>query len=1012
MAKISLRAYHREIETLIDQGHHDEALAHCGYILKSYPKCLDTYRLMGKAYLDAHRYTEAEDIFKRLLLAVPDDFIGNLGISIIYDEQKSLNNAIWHMERAFEVQPSNTAVQGELRRLYGRRDGLEPPQIRLTRGALAQMYARGSQTQQAIAEIRSILAEEPDRLDMQILLARVAFRGGQKVEASDTCTALLKKYPYCLDANRIMVEVLADTSRSDSTQIYRHRVDALDPYSQFVPGSLFAVADVPDNAVTLEKLDLDEMEESSPAAAEFGSLAQTALALSFGTEAESSPSTQVMPGGEPAEPVAAPAEEIPDWLKAAGWGAATAEVVRRSEMQAHEENVAAEPAEGVTDELAAAEMPDWLKSMAPPEAAGPAEQPEALESAEADMDWLAGLGAPPAREAEPESEITHVGAGLTAAAVAAAAAMAHKDEAEKEPEGPAQAESQPELVGEDTPDWLKDTAVAASVPSPTSEAMPAPPSEALPDWMAEMGAEPSSPPVALGAVAAGMAMAAAHDDEPAEPAQPAGDETSQDLTTWLAGLDEQDQVDAAGQPAAASPAEMSEDDAFAWLESLAEKQGANPDELLTKPEDRPETPPEGLMQPEAAPAAPEEPASSELPPEELPAPAAETAAAQMSEDDAFAWLESLAAKQGANPDELLTKPEERSETTPDWLTQPEPEKPGMMDTVVAAATAAAVGAALSKEDDEKVEEAAAATAMADETAQPAGQAGPVESAALDSETEAVSVMGEETTQLAGQAEPMESAAVEGQPEAAGEDLSWLEGIDQEESAEEPEVEAPPLSEWVPAEPVAPEPELETAEGAEEAAPAPQMSEQQAPAVLEPAGDDEVQPAAEPEEMPDWLRASLEQTPEPPQGEEMPEWMITAAVLKAATPDEPETSELASEPEPVALSVPEPAAAEPMAAEPGPGIEVARYTPPGNDQAIFEQAQVDLQRGDLDQATAGYTKLIKRGRLLDEIISDLREATYRHPVDVIIWMTLGDAYKRASRLQEALDAYTKGEELLR
>ena len=60
----------------------------------------------------------------------------------------------------------------------------------------------------------------------------------------------------------------------------------------------------------------------------------------------------------------------------------------------------------------------------------------------------------------------------------------------------------------------------------------------------------------------------------------------------------------------------------------------------------------------------------------------------------------------------------------------------------------------------------------------------------------------------------------------------------------------------------------------------------------------------------------------------------------------------------------------------------------------------------------YTKLIKKGRLLDEVIHDLREAIYRYPVDVIIWQTLGDAYMRANRLQDALDAYTKAEELLR
>jgi hypothetical protein len=32
-------------------------------------------------------------------------------MSILFDEQKNINNAIWHMERAFEVQPSNTATR-------------------------------------------------------------------------------------------------------------------------------------------------------------------------------------------------------------------------------------------------------------------------------------------------------------------------------------------------------------------------------------------------------------------------------------------------------------------------------------------------------------------------------------------------------------------------------------------------------------------------------------------------------------------------------------------------------------------------------------------------------------------------------------------------------------------------------------------------------------------------------------------------------------------------------------
>jgi cytochrome c-type biogenesis protein CcmH/NrfG len=38
--------------------------------------------------------------------------------------------------------------------------------------------------------------------------------------------------------------------------------------------------------------------------------------------------------------------------------------------------------------------------------------------------------------------------------------------------------------------------------------------------------------------------------------------------------------------------------------------------------------------------------------------------------------------------------------------------------------------------------------------------------------------------------------------------------------------------------------------------------------------------------------------------------------------------------------------------------------------------------------------------------------YRYPVEVSLWQLLGDAYMRANRLQDALDAYTKAEELLR
>jgi len=194
MAKVSLRAYNREIETMIDSGHLDEAIAHCKHILKTFPKHLDTYRLLGKSYLEYKHYPDAVDVFSRVLVVSPSDFVSHVGMSIIRDEENKLDDAIWHMERAFETQPSNAAIQSEMQRLYGRRDGVQLPRIRMTRGALAHMYVQGELYPQAISEIKSVLKEDPGRNDMQVLLARAYYRSGQKM------TPLKLPRRYCVQA--------------------------------------------------------------------------------------------------------------------------------------------------------------------------------------------------------------------------------------------------------------------------------------------------------------------------------------------------------------------------------------------------------------------------------------------------------------------------------------------------------------------------------------------------------------------------------------------------------------------------------------------------------------------------------------------------------------------------------------------------------------------------------------------------------------------------------------------
>jgi len=255
MGKVSLRSYNQEIDALIDNNQLEPAINHCKFILKQYPKHIETYRLLGKAYLESKRYTEASDVFQRVLSVIPDDFVAQIGISIIREDEGNFDSSIWHMERAYEIQPSNSAVQDELRRLFGRRDGIEPPKIRLTRGALVRMYARGDLYPQAIAETRAALAEDPERIDLDIILAHLYDISGQKTEAAEVSSRVITKLPYCLEANRILANAFLGSSRPDDAEIYKQRLYALDPYAAYLTPNNNTSEKVPDNSVELDHLD-------------------------------------------------------------------------------------------------------------------------------------------------------------------------------------------------------------------------------------------------------------------------------------------------------------------------------------------------------------------------------------------------------------------------------------------------------------------------------------------------------------------------------------------------------------------------------------------------------------------------------------------------------------------------------------------------------------------------------------------------------------------------------------
>jgi tetratricopeptide (TPR) repeat protein len=262
--EVNLREYCDEIKGLIERGSYDKAIAICQHILRHYPKYVEAYRLLGEACLEKGDYLEAEDSFQRVLSADPEDFTARVGLSIICDERGSLEEAIWQMERAFDLFPGNAEVRSELRHLYKKYDGVERPKIGLTPGALGRFYAKGELLQEAIEEFRKLLEKKPELIDVQLALAESLWRSGQRLEAAEVCSGILEKLPNCLKANLILGEIQINRGYREEGEAHLMVAQALDPENEIAQELFGPSSPLPLRTVKIPRLEFEEEEEIEP----------------------------------------------------------------------------------------------------------------------------------------------------------------------------------------------------------------------------------------------------------------------------------------------------------------------------------------------------------------------------------------------------------------------------------------------------------------------------------------------------------------------------------------------------------------------------------------------------------------------------------------------------------------------------------------------------------------------------------------------------------------------------
>lgn len=231
MTDISLREYIVRLENRLAVNAADEVIQHCRHILTSYPKNIAVYRLLGRALLMNGRWDEAGAVFRRVLSVIPDDLDAHIGLSEIYDHQRKPDEAIWHAERAFEVNPNDGDLVERIRSLYRRFRSIDAHRVQLTLGAAARLEMRSGKLDHAIETLRNALDRMPDRVDLRLLLAQALWAIGDRVGAAENALDVVQILPDCLEANRILTQLWLDEDRPSDAQRYLNRLEALDPYS-------------------------------------------------------------------------------------------------------------------------------------------------------------------------------------------------------------------------------------------------------------------------------------------------------------------------------------------------------------------------------------------------------------------------------------------------------------------------------------------------------------------------------------------------------------------------------------------------------------------------------------------------------------------------------------------------------------------------------------------------------------------------------------------------------------
>lgn len=251
MVDLTLSGQQKRAEELVRAGELEAAGELCRRILELYPKYIGAYSVLGQVCLQVGEHEVAANLFRRVLGADPEDALSYASLGAIYEERGLLDEAIWQLERAVELSPTNEAMREALYDLYDEHDVAYRSGIKMTCAALGRTYLRGGLYAKAMGEFREIVSQKPYRFDLRVALAQALWQDRRREEAEVVCIGILQELPHCLKANLILGQIYFNTEQDDEARAMLQKAQALDPENRVAQSVLGPHSALPRRRVRL-----------------------------------------------------------------------------------------------------------------------------------------------------------------------------------------------------------------------------------------------------------------------------------------------------------------------------------------------------------------------------------------------------------------------------------------------------------------------------------------------------------------------------------------------------------------------------------------------------------------------------------------------------------------------------------------------------------------------------------------------------------------------------------------